>query len=310
LSAAVIQAYHTLLMVGRFPITAIFLDLPLDMVDVNVHPTKAEIRFRDAQMIFSLVQRAVRSTLLGQSAAPHLDLDDRWRSTSPFQPSGDKAQMEWSSLEPRTDQELLPFDHRNIEGSQDVPLLRSVGQVGMAYLIAEGPDGIYLIDQHAAHERILYEKYMHELETDTLEAQTLLEVLTLEFPRDQAAMLRENLTHLNQLGFELEEFGGETFRLRSIPSVLLGMDPEAAIRSVVEEFEEDETPLAGKREAQLIARICKRLAIKAGQLLSLEEQRELIRKLEACASPRTCPHGRPTMVHLPVSLLARQFGRT
>jgi DNA mismatch repair protein MutL len=107
----------------------------------------------------------------------------------------------------------------------------------------------------------------------------------------------------------VESFGPGTFLVRAIPALLLSSDPAAAVRVLVEDFEEDETPLQAEVEARLIARVCKRAAVKAGASLSLEEQRALVRDLEACQSPRTCPHGRPTMIHLPVDLLERQFGR-
>ncbi len=122
-------------------------------------------------------------------------------------------------------------------------------------------------------------------------------------------MLTEQLDTLNHLGFQVEPFGPGTFLVRSIPALLSGMDPTAALNVIVEDFEEDEAPLQNELEARIIARVCKRAAIKAGQILSVEEQRSLLSRLERCASPRTCPHGRPTMIHLSVSLLERQFGR-
>jgi DNA mismatch repair protein MutL len=114
---------------------------------------------------------------------------------------------------------------------------------------------------------------------------------------------------LGKLGFQVEEFGRNTFLVRAIPVVLTGLDPRAALHVLVEDFEEDETPLQTEIEAKIIARVCKRAAVKAGQVLSSDEQRALIRDLESCTSPRTCPHGRPTMIHLSVDLLERQFGR-
>jgi DNA mismatch repair protein MutL len=114
---------------------------------------------------------------------------------------------------------------------------------------------------------------------------------------------------LESLGFDVEPFGPNTFRVRAIPALLSGADPQSAVRVVVEDFEEDETPLQAEIEAKIIARVCKRAAVKAGQTLSVEEQRALLNDLEACRSPRTCPHGRPTMIHLSVDLLERQFGR-
>jgi DNA mismatch repair protein MutL len=189
-----------------------------------------------------------------------------------------------------------------------VPLLRLVGQVALAYLIAEGPDGLYLIDQHAAHERILFERLMAQRQ-DRIPAQVLLEPVTVELPPASAQLLDEQLPMMGQLGFQVEAFGRGTFLVRAIPTILTGLDPAVALRVLVEDFEEDETPLAEEIEAKIVARVCKRAAVKAGQVLSLEEQTTLLRDLEACQSPRTCPHGRPTMIHLSVNLLERQFGR-
>jgi DNA mismatch repair protein MutL len=189
-----------------------------------------------------------------------------------------------------------------------LPLLRLVGQVGGTYLVAEGPDGLYLIDQHAAHERVLFERMMGGL-TAPLAGQALLEPAVMQLPAAQAALLSEQIPLLSRLGFEIEPFGPNTFRVRAIPALITGSDPAAAVRVLVEDFEEDETPLQAEREARLVARICKRAAVKGGQSLSPEEQRALLRDLEACFSPRTCPHGRPTMIHLTVDVLERQFGR-
>ena len=189
-----------------------------------------------------------------------------------------------------------------------LPLLRLIGQVGLTYLIAEGPDGLYLIDQHAAHERVLFERFMRQRGRQ-IPAQTLLEPAMIHLPPASANLLQGQLEVLKTLGFGIEPFGPNTFRVRAIPALLTGSDPQAAVRVVVEDFEEDETPLQAEIEAKIIARVCKRAAVKAGQSLSTEEQRALLRELENCRSPRTCPHGRPTMIHLSVDLLERQFGR-
>ncbi len=190
-----------------------------------------------------------------------------------------------------------------------VPLLRVVGQVGASYLVAEGPDGLYLIDQHAAHERVLFEEMMKFLDGGVVESQQLLEVRTIEFSEAEALLLEGQLEVLRGLGFDVEPFGARTFRLRSVPAMLSSMDPDMALRAVVEDLEEDEAPLADEIEARVAARICKRAAVKSGQILSIEEQRKLLKDLETCESPRTCPHGRPTMIHLSVESLERQFGR-
>jgi DNA mismatch repair protein MutL len=142
-----------------------------------------------------------------------------------------------------------------------------------------------------------------------MHSQKLLEPESVEVSNEASALLTEQLPLLANLGFEVEPFGPNTFKVRAIPALLLGSDPKTALRAIIEDFEEDETPLQNETEARIIARVCKRAAVKAGQTLSPDEQRALLKDLEACQSPRTCPHGRPTMIHLSIDLLERQFGR-
>jgi DNA mismatch repair protein MutL len=193
--------------------------------------------------------------------------------------------------------------------STGVPLLRLIGQIGSTYLVAEGPDGLYLVDQHAAHERVLFEKLMAQHEKKSIPSQALLAPEVVTLPLQSAKTLTQQLPFLNHFGFEVEEFGTNTFQVRAMPTLFSGGDPASALRALVEDFEEDETPLQAEVEAKLAARVCKRLAVKGGQTLTSDEQRSLLNDLEACQSPRTCPHGRPTMIHLSVDTLERQFGR-
>jgi DNA mismatch repair protein MutL len=193
--------------------------------------------------------------------------------------------------------------------SAPVPLLRLIGQIGSTYIVAEGPDGLYLIDQHAAHERVLFEKLMAQHDKKSISSQVLLTPEVVTLPPQSAKALTSQLPFLNHFGFEVEEFGTNTFQVRAMPTLFAGGDPSSALRALVEDFEEDEAPLQAEVEAKLAARVCKRLAVKGGQTLTNEEQRALLNDLEACNSPRTCPHGRPTMIHLSVDSLERQFGR-
>jgi DNA mismatch repair protein MutL len=190
-----------------------------------------------------------------------------------------------------------------------VPLLRTIGQVGAAYIVAEGPDGLYLIDQHAAHERILYEAFSLQRAAAQVVSQALLEPAVVAVPPAAADLLLAQMDVLRAIGFTVEPFGGNQFIVRSVPTVLGNVDPAKAVRVLVEDFEEDETPLAAEVEARLIARVCKRAAVKAGQVLTMTEMAQLVRQLEQCQSPRTCPHGRPTMIYLSVDTLEKQFGR-
>lgn len=323
LSAALLQGYHTLLMVGRYPLAALFIEMPPESVDVNVHPTKAEVRFSERERVFSAVQRAVRRALLAYSPVPEVGGQLKWSGA----PAPEAAPPVWESAEPEEENAGAAWGAPSMGAAPapeeasapvppapsylpgNVPILRLVGQIAQTYLIAEGPDGLYLIDQHAAHERILFERFMAQRSEQNIPAQTLLQPASVELPAQAARLLTAQLPVLERLGFVVEDFGHNTFLVRAIPSLLARLDPTAALRVLVEDFEEDETPLQNEMEAKIAARVCKRAAIKGGQPLALAEQQTLLRDLEACQSPRTCPHGRPTMIHLSVDLLERQFGR-
>jgi DNA mismatch repair protein MutL len=168
---------------------------------------------------------------------------------------------------------------------------------------------MYLVDQHAAHERVLYEKLMAERQQQAVASQVLLEPLALELPAPLAAVLSEQMSILNEVGFELEPFGGNSTLLRAVPAILVVPDVRAALVDILEMLRQGDDPLASQAEERLIATVCKRAAIKAGQVLSMDEMQQLIRQLEGCQSPRTCPHGRPTVLHLSVEQLEKEFGR-
>jgi DNA mismatch repair protein MutL len=133
--------------------------------------------------------------------------------------------------------------------------------------------------------------------------------MVVHLPPASARLVEAQLPVLLHLGFHVEPFGQNSYQVRAMPALFASSDPAAALRALVEDFEEDEAPLQNEVEAKIAGRVCKRLAVKAGQILSPEEQRALLADLETCASPRTCPHGRPTMIHLSVDMLERQFGR-
>jgi DNA mismatch repair protein MutL len=310
LTTAVTQAYHTLLMVGRYPVAYLLIDVPQEELDVNVHPGKIEVRYADPNLLFGVVQRVLRASLLGQSAAADTNYPSSWSIGF-----GQGQELTTPEIWKDPNRSIPSSYEKDLSGStptfqtSPIPLLRAVGQVGATYLVAEGPDGVYLIDQHAAHERVLFEDMSRAQSSGGAESQILLNPEVIEFSSSEATLLKERMAILRSLGFDLEPFGERTIKIRALPVVVLNLGAETALRSVVEDIEEDETPLASRIEDQIIARVCKRAAIKAGQVLSLKEQEKLIYDLEQCEYPRSCPHGRPTMVHFPVAMLERQFGR-
>lgn len=315
LTTALMKAYQTFLMVGRYPLSVLFIQIEPEDVDVNVHPAKAEVRFRQPDSIFAALQRAVRRALMAYSPVPQISTS-YWRVPEhPNSPQENALGWHFPAYDPppkETDLLTSPPtsstpDLPHADNPERIPILRLIGQIGATYLVAEGPDGLYLIDQHAAHERVLFEKMTGS--EKNMPAQVLLEPALVQLPAQSSHLLRENLPLLNEIGFQVEEFGTNTFRVRAIPALFMRNNPVTAVQAVVEDFEEDETPLQGMLKERLIARICKRMAVKGGTVLTSQEQLALLSDLESCQAPRTCPHGRPTMIHLSVDLLERQFGR-
>jgi DNA mismatch repair protein MutL len=367
LTHAVVQAYHTLLPVGRYPLALIFLEVDPNTVDVNVHPQKTQVRLAEERRLFNVVQRAVRRALVHHAPIPDMELPSPTPTTDAWSPSLDPS---WAA---RRDAILnagnVNVDNVNADNqaeldfyipqpsppatgdsaiwtpppnaaplppppsppastptrqptitphSAQLPPLRVVGQVGALYIIAEGPEGLYLIDQHAAHERILYEQFMAQRygqekaanpESDGVTQQHLLEPLTLHIGHELTGLVAHHLDELQAVGYSVEPFGGDTFLVRAVPAVLSGQDPLRALEEIVTSLAQQRNQVGEELEARLVKMICKRAAIKAGQLLSPLEMQELVRQLESCQSPRTCPHGRPTMIQLSAGELEKAFGR-
>lgn len=368
LTYAVVQAYHTLLPAARYPLAVLLIQVPPADVDVNVHPTKAEVRFRHPDAVFSAVQRAVRYAVLQQANPPdiaftsttttpyessnavfsasakpsvypttarptdeqlHLDLETtapgRYRQQLPPQPSSSTTETDddeafyphyEAPTPPHLQKPTTPIDPLAIpEGlgkpkrPRTLPILRVVGQIGATYIVAEGPAGMYLIDQHAAHERILFEQLLADYHAHHVTAQHTLEGEFVELAPIYAQLLEEYIPLLNSLGFAIEAFGVNTFRILSVPSILTDRDPPTVIKEIVQDLESGKKPADQTVEAKILKRVCKAAAVKAGQILSYEEMQGIIHQLERCENPHTCPHGRPTMIHLSTSQLESQFKR-
>jgi DNA mismatch repair protein MutL len=360
LTYAVIQAYHTLLMTQRYPLAVLKVELPAEDVDVNVHPAKTQVRFRDGDAVFRAVQRTVRRALVDQASVPEFSSSAPPEETAT---AGTVDRASWPGAWPTPEQLMRRAQLRALGGppsprrdqppdtqfkfdlprpapatppvpgmtrtagdepaaepartptttpsprANQLPFLRVVGQLGLTYIVAEGPEGMFLIDQHAAHERVLYEKFMAEKAQSRIVTQGLLEPIPIELTTEGASLVEESLQALLDLGFDLEPFGGNTVLVRAVPALLAGEDVQKAFDEIVSDLQMGDEPLASEMEARIVLRVCKQAAIKAGRSLSHQEMDELVRQLEACAAPRTCPHGRPTMIHVSAVHLAQEFGR-
>jgi len=305
LAYAVEGAYSGMLVKGRHPVASIFLIVPPAEVDVNVHPTKREVRFRNEGEVFAALQRAVRRALTQEAPVVSLRGLSVEGAVAPAA-SPPLAVLTGAGEGRHTRMEAVSRVEPAQRLASELPPLRVMGQMGATYIVAEGPDGMYLIDQHTAHERVLYERYLKEQEGGTLEVQGLLEPRVVTLSAGRREMFQERVDDLAELGFALEPFGEGSWLLRGVPTILRGEDPLAAFLEVVDSLEEQGG--GGIRERVAVSLAC-HSAVKAGQTLSHDEMRELVRQLEATSSPRSCPHGRPVVLHLSLEQVEREFGR-
>lgn len=318
---AVVDAYQSQLPGGRFPVAAIHIGVPDDEVDVNVHPAKAEVRFRDERAVGRAVRHAIQRALEGSrpvawdsgslpAPAPAVILADPTRRATEPPPA---------LRPPQPIQATLELTRRQLSGEarpappgvtqrELLPLLRVVGQLGATYIVAEGPDGMYLIDQHAAHERVVFDRLVARTETPGESAvQPLLEPVLLDLEAPLAAVLDEYRDHLSRVGLETEPFGERSALIRAVPAGLGAVDLPAEIRRLLEKLQ-GETRIEDTF-GRAAATVACHSSVRAGMPLAMDQMRRLVEDLERTTSPRTCPHGRPTLIHLGTDAIERQFGR-
>jgi len=293
LTRATEEAYRGLLMDGQHPIAVINISLPTQELDVNVHPTKAQIKFCHEQTVFSSVRKAIeealaRTPIASSKAVPFSVSSGQWQSPRMIMDN-----------EPAFVVAQLP--------TMELPVLRVLGQLANTYIIAEGPNGLYLIDQHAAHERILYDRISAQWAQKEVEVQGLLQPITIELSPREEETLRASKEFLAEFGFTIEPFGNRSYVIRAIPALMARANIIEIITALLDNLAIKDSP--NPWEEKIAQSLACHGAIRAGQQLSNEEMRELIKQLEQTKQPRACPHGRPTMIHLSSHQLEKEFGR-
>jgi DNA mismatch repair protein MutL len=338
LGHAVQEAFRGLLMTGRYAVGFLFLEVPPDTVDVNVHPTKSEVRFRDAQQLYHLVRAAVRETLSRASLVPRLQAppeepgargERRGASEEPpaFRPRDDAPQTPPRAdvpLSPRADAARLPAPWeappplppppaiaaaRSAFSAPSSDLLNAI-QVHDSYLVVETPEGMLVIDQHALHERILFEQIKRRIAAGQLERQRLLIPEPVDLTAEQAARVLEHRAALDELGLEVEDFGGGTVLLSSYPAMLTRTAPADILKGVIDQLlSRDRPPVREQLLNDLMATMACKAAVKAGDRLTPEEIAALLAQRALADDTHHCPHGRPTSLLFSRHDLDRQFRR-
>jgi DNA mismatch repair protein MutL len=364
LNFALLEGYHTALMKGRYPVCCLFLEINPAAVDVNIHPAKREVKFRQEHAVRRLVAQAIRETLLayhtasaGQKPAEAWPVSSHQTAVSAPPPSSslgasepDRARsghlpnlfpstlakpiVQWpappagagirppitspvqtpsaAASPPPADSSEAPV--RSV-GQDVVPLLnvplRLVGVIGKLYVVLESDRGLVLLDQHAAHERILYEQMLRRLEQGQAPSQRLLLPETIELSARDAQFLREQLSTLTRLGVGLSEFGERTFLLDALPPFVRAPDSRRFVLALVDELKAaGEGVNSWRLGEQVVAKTVCRHAVKANDPLAGPELENLVGDLRRCAMPYTCPHGRPTLIEMNFRELEKKFGRS
>ena len=312
------EAFHSLLMEGKKPVFILNISIDPSLIDVNVHPRKLEIRFEDESGILKNVYKAVDAALAMNNLAP-MAYTEASRYMSDKFPSKDelgafatdvgRADLGGAGSFERT-QRGLEFKDSVDFGEVAEPSLRAVTQVSNSYIVAQNGEGLVLVDQHAAHERVRFFELLDQYGATDDGVQPLLMPEELELTLDEVGTLKENMDILEELGFEIEEGPGHTLSLYAVPSVLSSEDIVEVIHGVLGDIghEKKLSNLQGRKEMILHYMAC-RSAVKFGQKLSIDEMDALLKRLDEIDRPYTCPHGRPTMIKLTFDELERMFGR-
>jgi DNA mismatch repair protein MutL len=321
LRTAIRVAYRNVLMAGRFPVVALWLDLPPEELDVNVHPSKTELRFRDPDNVRALVIGALQRRLAAGAGLaaplsgirPALQLVSRPHGGPRFMGFAD-AQLPFapSALAPAAPAPLSSPDSPLPAPDPSHPLGAPVAQVLDTYVLATTAAGeLVIVDQHAAHERLTHEKLRAQIEAGRVRPQPLLLPAVVDLPEADACRLLDAAPTLAQLGLELDSFGPGAVIIRALPALLGAPDPHALVRDIADELAEsgEQTNLSDRLDA-IIARMACHGSIRAGRRLHLAEMEALLRQMEETPHAATCSHGRPTFLKLSRAEIERLFGRS
>jgi DNA mismatch repair protein MutL len=331
MSTAVREAYRGLLMEGRYPMAALFIDVPPQVVDVNVHPNKREVRFTHDGDAFSSVERSVRESLI--EAHPEVQARGLFRTLTAERPPSASPQAfnftmtpdsgAWAPLpesatasQATTEPHVTPgeavaaqvVEDPSPDGGWSTRELRVLGQISNTYIVAEGQDGMHLIDQHSAHESVLYYRLLRQWADSTPDVQPMLDPLPVDLSAEQLETMPLAQDTLARYGITLESFGDSTYLLRSVPAMARMVDGARLVADVLDVVRGDgsTTPDAHHSVAASIA--C-HSAVRAGQALNQQEMTALSTALVTETNPQHCPHGRPTAIKVTTQMLEREFGR-
>ena len=316
ITMALEQAYRGFLTVGRFPITVLDLSTNPSKVDINVHPRKDEVRFMNENEVFSFIQRSVRETLVEKHPVPNTfnsTYDTSYPLNSPtIKNLFTEKPTDYNQIDP-TKQKFFDFDNNNGQNTlqnTNFPILRAIGQIDSTYIIAEGENGMYILDQHACHEKINYEKIIESIGSNMMDMQLLMEPYLIDISTLKTKFLTKKLESLNANGVSIDQLDDQTIILKGVPATISNTKLNEFIKDI-ESFIENELDIddALGTMSAIAASIACHSSIRAGDTIDINEMNLLLRGLENCIEPFHCPHGRPTIQNINIQQLNRMFIR-
>ena len=338
ISHAIYEAYKTMLSRDRHPMYFLFLDIDPKMIDVNVHPTKIEVKFMRQGEIHDFIRDTIRDGmkrvgsqesgvvsqgLEAEKEAPNFQYQDRVREAAEkyIQIQDSRFKIQDSRFKFHDSVSGIPNPQSSIfnlqssirlspEMESDLSRFKPVGQIFSSFIILQGVDNVIFIDQHTAHERILYERLLNKMRDSRIEVQTMLLPVNIELSSKESLVLQSNLDNFKKLGFDIESFGENSFVIRSVPSILSKDDCKQAVKDILDKLvsEQKGTSFDEVINKMILVMAC-RGAVKAGQILSLEEMSSLIKELMNTNRPFTCPHGRPIALTIEKEQILKGFLR-
>ena len=306
------DAYHTVLADNKYPVVVLYIETDPTLIDVNIHPTKQDIKFSKLEslndLLFTTIRKAINETdntfkAYKEEAKQEIKLPDVYN-----EPIKEETQVEAIRLDLSVEEEIPIYNEEELK--KENTFIKPVGLALGTYLIAHDEDIMYMIDIHAANERINYEKYMNALKEQKFYTTNMLFPICIEYSHNEYLKLKENFDFIKELGFEIDEFGNNTIRITSHPSWLKEGYEEESINKIFELIIEisDKFDRVKFNEAAATRLACK-MSVKANTNISYQEQEELLNRLFKCEFPYTCPHGRPTIIKYPIYELEKLFKR-
>ena len=317
LTYAIESGYKSYLNERKYPTAIINLSINPSEIDINIHPSKHEIKFINHQLIFSNLERLIRKTILSKASINSTQSNFEILSNNlPANDVSENISYNYSSI--YKSKNIQPFLSKNNENNQkfdttSIPFkeilgdLNIIGQLKKTYILTEGKNALYIIDQHAAHERIVYDSIKQSYFSGEIERQKLLESIVIEINQQDPKSIKYKINILSKLGYQIEQFGETGLKIISIPRIVSLSDPSSYLYQLIDEFPQDET--IPNIEHKYFSTIACHSSVKAGDVLSIDEMNEIIQQLKLTKSPFSCPHGRPTILNFSFNKIEKDFRR-